>query len=223
MAVNRHREAWEKLDELLTCPDVETLRKVLVRQELFKMTLDVPGDIVECGVFKGSGLMLWVKLMQIYCPGAIKRVVGFDTFGSLPELEGKDSAPLSDFFSDYSVQAVVTHEQIEAMVAAVTGKKDKCFLVKGNISKTAQEYADQWPGARICLMNMDLDLEEPTLAALEALWPLVSRGGIIVFDEYAIARWSESRGVDQFLAKHPNVVLKTFPWARTPTAYCIKP
>ena len=44
------------------------------------------------------------------------------------------------------------------------------------------------PGFRISLLHMDLDVEEPTLKALEALWPKVCKGGVVIFDEYAISR-----------------------------------
>lgn len=38
-------------------------------------TIDLPGDIVECGVFKGAGLAQWAKFLQIHCPGSLKYVV----------------------------------------------------------------------------------------------------------------------------------------------------
>ena len=213
---------WDAFNHLMTCPDVERIRKLLARQELFKMSLDVPGDIVECGVFKGSGLMLWLKLLLVYCPSSVKRVIGFDTFGSTPDLEKGDAESMAAFYQNSGLQTCTTTEDIEAMVLAVTGTKESCLLVPGDIRKTAYEYARCWPSARISLMHMDLDAGEPTAAALEALWPMVSRGGVVVFDEYALAGWSESCGVDRFMSHHPEIILKTIRWARAPTAYCVK-
>ena len=40
-------------DEFLRNTDVNRLQKILARYELFRMVMDRPGDIVECGVFKG--------------------------------------------------------------------------------------------------------------------------------------------------------------------------
>ena len=45
---------WDSYNHLMMSADVERLRKVLAREELFRKTIDIPGDIVECGVFKGS-------------------------------------------------------------------------------------------------------------------------------------------------------------------------
>ena len=50
------------------------------------------------------------------------------------------------------------------------------------------QYTMSRPGFRISLLYMDLDVEEPTLKALEALWPRVCKGGVVIFDEYAISR-----------------------------------
>jgi hypothetical protein len=214
---------WDAYNHLMTCPDVERLRKILARHELFKMTIDVPGDIIECGVLKGTGLMLWLKLLRIYCPASGKRVIGFDTFGSNPELLRKEDADLmAGLYKKSGLQTCCTTEEIQQMAFKMTGREEACHLVPGDICKTAKEYTNTWPGARISLLHMDLDAEEPTIAALEALWPMVTRGGVVIFDEYAIAEWSESCGVDRFLSSHPGIVLKTLPWACTPTAYCVK-
>ena len=51
-----------------------------------KKSLKVPGDIVECGVFKGVGLMYWLKLLKIFVYGEDKRVIGFDTFQNFPHI-----------------------------------------------------------------------------------------------------------------------------------------
>jgi len=48
------------------------------------------------------------------------------------------------------------------------------------------------------------------------------RGGIIVFDEYACDKWTESNAVDRFLEEHSELKLETLSWGRTPTAYIVK-
>ena len=51
--VNAEQQLWDSYNHLMMSSDVERLRKVFAREELFRKTIDVPGDIVECGVFKG--------------------------------------------------------------------------------------------------------------------------------------------------------------------------
>ena len=67
-------------NKLMLSPDTQRIRKMLVRFELFMKSLEVPGDIVECGVFKGAGIAYWLKLLDIFCHGSDKRVIGFDLF-----------------------------------------------------------------------------------------------------------------------------------------------
>ena len=40
--------------------------KMLHRFEFFLKTKHLPGDIVEIGVFKGSGIATWLKFIEIY-------------------------------------------------------------------------------------------------------------------------------------------------------------
>ena len=51
---------------------------------MFKKSIEVPGDIVECGVFKGTSFLLFCKFLKIYDSNSIKKIVGFDTFGKFP-------------------------------------------------------------------------------------------------------------------------------------------
>jgi hypothetical protein len=59
----------------------QALKRFLAHAELFKMTLDVPGDIAEFGVFRGLGLFTWANLLESYCIGDRTKVVwGFDNW-----------------------------------------------------------------------------------------------------------------------------------------------
>ena len=56
---------------------------MLSRVELFKMAMDIPGAIIECGVYKGSSLMLYLQLSLLLEPYAINRsLYGFLHFDS---------------------------------------------------------------------------------------------------------------------------------------------
>ena len=69
-------------------------------------------------------------------------------------------------------------------------------------------------------MYMDLDLEVPTYNTLVNLWDNVTKGGIVVFDEYGYHKWSESKGVDQFINER-NIEIKNLNFM-CPTAYIKK-
>jgi hypothetical protein len=93
-------------------------------------------------------------------------------------------------------------------------------LIQGDISKTALKYVEENPGFKISLLYLDLDLGEPTYDTLCALWDRVSVGGLVIFDEYGYAKWSESEGVDRFF-KDKNIEIISLNYI-CPTAYVKK-
>lgn len=212
---------WDAYNELLLGPDVERIRKLLVRYDLLRMVLDRPGDIVEAGVFKGAGLMYWLKLLEIYAPGSNRRVVGFDTFEYFADANpGAESRAVEEYVREAGFDGT-SPEALRQRAKSAGMRADAADLVAGDIGITAPAYVRDHPGFRIALLHLDLDLGDATFAALEALWPRVVVGGIAVLDEYAVPRWTESDGVDRFLRMH-RLELRSIPHARTPTAYILK-
>jgi hypothetical protein len=96
-------------------------------------------------------------------------------------------------------------------------------LIEGDISKTIIEFTEKNPGIRFSLVHFDCDLYEPTSIALPIIWERLSKGGVLIFDEYAIKEWpGETKAVDEFLEKKKNIRLRTFDWTNAPAAYLIK-
>src|SRR5213082_885227 len=68
------------------------LKRFLALYELFKLAMPVKGSVVECGVFRGFGVMAWAKLSAMLEPENLtRRIYGFDTFSGFPEVSTKDS------------------------------------------------------------------------------------------------------------------------------------
>ncbi|MBZ0319435.1 MAG: class I SAM-dependent methyltransferase [Anaerolineae bacterium] len=211
---------WDAYNMLLLGSDVDRLRKLFTRYELFRMSLDVPGDIVECGVLKGSSLMLFLKLLHIHAHGSSKRVIGLDMFTSFPSKSTHEQTQVDAFVAESGFKGI-TPESLYKKIDDANLDRTRCDLIVGDITETAFAYVAKNPGLRISLLHLDLDLEAPTFTALEAFWPRVVRGGIVILDEYAVSRWTESNGVDRFFSDK-DVKLQTLPWSRTPTAYVVK-
>ncbi len=195
--------------------------KILAKYELFKQVINLPGDIVECGVFKGTGVLYWAKLLEIFNPYSVRRVVGFDTFEGYPSLKHESDMTASEEFIAKSSYTGVLPSQI-IQIAETLNLSSRIELVKGDAVKTIPEYVKLNPGFRIALLNLDFDIYDPTIVALENLYPLVVPRGIITFDEYAKKEWSESTAIDEFF-KGKQIALQSLPWASTPTAFSIKP
>lgn len=211
---------WAYYNGLLLSPDVDRIRKLIVRYELFKKSLSVPGDIVECGVFKGVGFMYWLKLLSIFLPASTKKVIGFDTFGSFADSLLPYERASAQSYVDQSNFKGVDPKDIMAL-ASKAGFGDRAELVPGDIQVTAAQYAADNPGFRISLLHVDFDTYHGGRVVLENFYPLVVPGGVIVFDEYGVRGWGESDAVDEFF-KDKQVELQAVEYANKPTAYIVK-
>jgi hypothetical protein len=98
--------------------------------------------------------------------------------------------------------------------------KSEFELIEGDISITTKQFSADNPGFKISLLYIDLDLEVPTYNTLVNLWDNVTKGGIIVFDEYGYHKWSESKGADKFINEY-NLDIKSLNYL-CPTAYIKK-
>ena len=73
------------------------LKRFLAMYEIFKLIMPVKGSIVECGVFRGFGVMAWAKLSAMLEPENLtRRIYGFDTFDGFPAIRPRDRSGLTD-------------------------------------------------------------------------------------------------------------------------------
>lgn len=207
------------------------LKRFLAHIELFQKTLNVPGDIAELGVFRGLGLMTWANLLEAYCVGdRTKTVYGFDNWLGFTKFDAQDGVANEKAHKTLGgFNPEPFHRELSDAIELFDNDrfvpwKARVKLVDGQIEATVGKFVAENPGVRFSLIHFDCDLYAPTKAALEALWPKVSRGGVILFDEYGIPDWpGETQAVDEFLADKPELKLETFTWTNAPAAYLVKP
>ena len=215
------QKLWDSYHELLLGPDIGRIRKMLVRYDLYNLSRDIPGDIFECGVFKGAGLMYWAKILSIYEPHTGKKVVGFDTFSFFSgPLTEKEKSAAGEYLKEAGAKEI-SPEQIYDF-AEKAGLRNRIMLVKGDIAKTAKEYVGSNPDLKISFLHLDLDTYEGTRAALETFYPFVSKGGVVVFDEYGDEDWDETKAIDEYF-RGKKITIKKIPYSVKPSAYVQKP
>jgi hypothetical protein len=205
------------------------LKRFLAHYELYQQVVNLPGDIVELGVYRGASLMAWANFLEIRNMGdRHKKVVGFDNFqgfGSFDEKDGKEDPNVGKVAQGFN--SCDFEEQLRDAIHIFDEDrfipyKPRIHLVKGNIEQTIPQYIYDNPGMRIALLHFDVDLYKPTITALEHLWPLVVPGGVVAFDEYGIPPWEgESRAVDEYFSDK-KIKIQRFDWASNPGGYIIK-
>lgn len=216
---------FDSFNNFIMSSDKRVFNKLIARTLLYDSVKNIPGDIVECGVFKGSGLYTFLKLKRLFNPNSSKKVIGFDFFNTEELLKSlklnNDKETMStlfngrDFLHDRSFK-----EYLEKDIKSNGFTEDDFLLIEGDIIESSKNFVSENPGFKISLLYMDLDLEKPTYETLCNLWDNMSYGGIIVFDEYGYHKWSESIGVDRFI-KEKGIEINNLNYY-CPTAYIKK-
>jgi len=205
------------------------LKRFLAHYEFFRRTVDLPGDIVELGVYRGVSLMSWANFLEIRNMGdRAKQVIGFDNwkgFVSLHPKDGKEDPRVNKVVGGYDA-ACFRDILKDALTIFDRDRfiphKPRVILVEGQIEESVPKFIRENPGLRISLLHIDCDLYLPTRTALESLWPRVVTGGVVIFDDYGIRPWEgESAAADEYF-KDQNVLLRRLDWAMSPSAYVIK-
>lgn len=167
--------------------DRVTVTAALSRMELFKKVLEIPGAIVECGVYKANSLMLYMHLSTILEPYAINRsIIGFDTFEGFTGIDaGRDPDDINTaMFSDTDMSLIESMIEANDLVRPVN-RIPRCELVKGDIVKTVPEFVKTRPDLVVAMLILDTDLYASTKVALETFLPYMPKGAIVVLDEVA--------------------------------------
>lgn len=218
------KDIYESFNHFIFSNDTKVLSKLMFKYKFLELTKEVPGDVLELGVFKGSGLLGWLKLKDIFYPNSFKKIVGFDIFDTdklISILDGYDREYMENLFVSRGFKQSPQYVDILSQKILDAGFSHSDFeLVAGDVSYTTKAYASERPGAKISILYIDLDLDKPTYDSLVNLWQRVSSGGYIVFDEYGYHQWSETNGADRFAKEHG---LKIYPLdCQSPTAYIKK-
>jgi len=171
----------------------------------YVVSRNIPGDVVECGVWRGGSSMLAALALQKF--GDIgRKVYMFDTFeGMTPPSEndkrydGVAAAAIWDH-----VRACASLDDVRTNIARTNLPADRFVLVKGPVEHTI-------PSARpnaISLLRLDTDWYESTKHELDHLYPQLSEGGVLIIDDYG--HWEGARrAVDEYFAQIPDAPLLT--------------
>mgnify|MGYP003337355959 FL=1 len=164
---------------------------MLSRIKLFEMIREMPGSIVECGVYRGNSLMLLQQLSLTLEPYAINRTIyGFDTFEGFRSIDSKnDPSDINEsMFADTNDRLLEEVVALQDIVRPVN-RIPKTHLVKGDIAKTVPEFVRNNPGLLISLLILDTDLYDSTKVALTNFLPQMHKGAIVLLDEVCYSKF----------------------------------
>jgi hypothetical protein len=168
----------------------------------------IPGAIVECGVWRGGSMMTAALTLQAL--GDTSRdLYLYDTFEGMTrpgaEDRSQDNQPAADQFPGGREHPEpwcdASLEEVRANVLGTGYPPDRIHFIKGPVEQTI-------PGALpgpTALLRLDTDWYESTKHELRHLYPLLQPHGILLIDDYG--HWQGARqAVDEYFAHHPEPV-----------------
>lgn len=166
----------------------------------------VPGDVVECGVWRGGSMMVAMHaLMKLH--GPTRRFHLFDTYEGLPEPDANDvdiwgnqakgwwqQKRVSDQASGWARSGI---EEVRANLRSTGYPEERIRLIKGMVEETIPAEAPQ----QIALMRLDTDWYSSTKHEMDHLYDRLVPNGVLIIDDYGHFQGAR-KAVDEYLRNH---------------------
>jgi O-methyltransferase len=169
----------------------------------------IPGDIVECGVWRGGSSMA-MALALLANGDTSRRLFLYDTFEGMTaatNADVDDRGQRADALlagaarTEGGVWAIASLEDVRRNVQLTRYPKERVTFVKGAVEQTLSGTAPD----QIAVLRLDTDWYESTKAELDYLYPRLAMGGVLIIDDYG--HWQGARrAVDEYFAargEHP--------------------
>ena len=161
---------------------------------------DVPGDLIEAGVWRGGACILMRAALEAL-DDRTRRVFAADSFAGLPPPDSRfPEDALTTFDFHLRPELAVSLETVRDNFARYGLLDDRVVFVEGLFHETLPELRDE----TFALLRLDGDLYSSTMDTLENLYDRVSPGGFVILDDYgavfdarrAARDFRETRGID---------------------------
>ena len=127
-----NKKIWESENIFHLKSNVSRYGKFLAHYEIYKKILSVPGDIIECGVFKGVSLMQFASFRYLLETNASRKIIGFDDFGLFTNQKNTDD---KKFISQWNKELGMGIDDKELSKIFNEKKFSNFELIKGNVKK----------------------------------------------------------------------------------------
>jgi len=183
----------------------------LIQAVRYVVKNEVPGDIVECGVWKGGSMMAIAKTL-LSLGDTSRKLYLFDTFTGMPKPGEIDTSPVdgkaSDLFAarqtsdNTSDWCYATLDEVQEVMNSTGYPASNLYFVKGLVEETIPAKAPN----SISILRLDTDWYSSTHHELVNLFPRLSRGGVIVIDDYG--HWvGAKKATDEYFSQNRTPIL----------------
>lgn len=138
------------------------IAKLCAHYELYKLIVNLPGEVVESGVFKASTLIRLATFRHFFEVPIARGIYAFDAFGSFPT----DAASRPE-----DINYAATYDEnfgqglhvadVEKILKA-KGLDANVHCAAGDITKTMPHFFEEYPYMRLAFVHVDVEVYEPT-------------------------------------------------------------
>ena len=166
----------------------------LMRAVEYVCANEIPGSIVECGVWKGGSMMV-VALMLMRAGRTDRDLFLFDTFQGMTQPSEADDEWERQMWSSnqsptHNRWAYSPLDEVRENMGSTGYPPNRIHYVAGKVEETIPGSAPE----SISILRLDTDWYESTKHELIHLYPRLSRGGVLIIDDYATFGGTEGRG-----------------------------
>jgi O-methyltransferase len=165
----------------------------------------IPGDFVECGVWRGGSSML-AALTLLELKDSTRTLYLYDTFEGMSRPTEKDVSYKGHAASgrweerrhgEGSAWCEASIEDVRANMSKTGYPGDRLRFIKGKVEDTVPSVIPD----KNSLLRLDTDWYESTRHEFEHLYPRLEVGGVLIIDDYG--HWQGARvAADEYFAAH---------------------
>ena len=180
------RMGWANISELHQADYARTMLGEMRLDNVEQCVRDivangVPGDLIECGVWRG-GCTIFMKGLLDSLGEDTRKVWVADSFCGLPTPTNEEDQGL-DLSKDVIPYLAVSRDDVESAFRNYDLLDERVCFLEGWFKDTLATA----PIEQLAILRLDGDLYESTMDGLTALYDLVSVGGYVIIDDYCIS------------------------------------
>ena len=164
----------------------------------------IPGDFVECGVWRGGSMMM-TALTLLKMGVTDRELYLYDTYEGIPEPSNIDISTSGsmaqkmwlDFRNRNEAWCSASLADVKKNLADTGFPLNKCHFVKGKVEDTIPDYIIP---TEISLLRLDTDWYESSFHELFHLYPILTHGGVLILDDYGFWK-GQQRATDEYFAE----------------------
>lgn len=167
---------------------------------------EIPGDIVECGVWRGGSMMAAAITLQ-HVNADDRQLYLYDTYEGMTPPDDHDVA-LDGTRAEtmlrqqsredaHSVWCVSQLDEVRGNLQQTSYEESCLHFIKGRVEDTIPATVPE----RIAILRLDTDWYASTRHELVHLFPRITPGGVLIIDDYG--HWEGARkAVDEYIETH---------------------